>query len=416
MELKSIVKNTSYLTIIYIVQLAMPFFALPYLLSIIGPDNYGLVVFVQVIISYFSLFINLGLDISAVKNVAENVGNKTKINEIVSSVLLIKTVLFLVSCLLLGCGFVLIDFVRENALLFVFAFCSTLFDLMFPVWFYQGIEKMQYITYIRVSSIVTYLILLFVFIKQPSDYIYVPLFQSIANVFAGAISLVCLLKIYKVRLFIPAIQTLKYYVLESIPFFISRVSVTVNSSFAKLFSGMFLSMQDVAVFDLAQRIAYMSFTPTQMLNQVLYPNNARTKDKRNAFRWFRIMVGLSALIALFVFLIAPWAVDLLSKGELTESVYVLRLLCFFVFAGGVSMYLGSPVLVAFGHPNRFNLSVIFSTGALLLMYLLLYSFNLFSLTTFALVLGTAEFIIMLYRLYYCYKFKIFPGNDPKQPI
>ena len=40
--------------------MAMPFIALPYVLKTIGASNYGLAVFAQTIISYFSIFINFG--------------------------------------------------------------------------------------------------------------------------------------------------------------------------------------------------------------------------------------------------------------------------------------------------------------------------------------------------------------------
>ena len=46
----------------------MPFVALPYLISTVGADKYGLVVFAQAIISYFIIFINFGLDVLQVVN------------------------------------------------------------------------------------------------------------------------------------------------------------------------------------------------------------------------------------------------------------------------------------------------------------------------------------------------------------
>lgn len=55
---KVIFQNTGYLSIIEIIRLAMPFIALPYVIRIIGIDKYGIAVFAQTIVSYFSIFIN----------------------------------------------------------------------------------------------------------------------------------------------------------------------------------------------------------------------------------------------------------------------------------------------------------------------------------------------------------------------
>ena len=54
---KVIVHNTTYLSVLEILKMVMPFVALPYLISTVGADKYGLVVFAQAIISYFIIFI-----------------------------------------------------------------------------------------------------------------------------------------------------------------------------------------------------------------------------------------------------------------------------------------------------------------------------------------------------------------------
>ena len=111
---KVIVHNTTYLSVLEILKMVMPFVALPYLISTVGADKYGLVVFAQAIISYFIIFINFGLDVSAVKNVSINRSDNEKLSEVVSSVLIIKAFLFIVffilpfrnfvSCLVLSRG------------------------------------------------------------------------------------------------------------------------------------------------------------------------------------------------------------------------------------------------------------------------------------------------------------------------
>ena len=46
---KVIVHNTTYLSVLEILKMVMPFVALPYLISTVGADKYGLVVFAQAI-------------------------------------------------------------------------------------------------------------------------------------------------------------------------------------------------------------------------------------------------------------------------------------------------------------------------------------------------------------------------------
>ena len=64
---KVILSNTAYLSVLEILKMVMPFVALPYIIRTVGTGNYGIVVFAQTVICYFSVLVNFGLDVSAVK-------------------------------------------------------------------------------------------------------------------------------------------------------------------------------------------------------------------------------------------------------------------------------------------------------------------------------------------------------------
>ena len=116
---------------------------------------------------------------------------------------------------------------------------------------YQGVEKMKYITLIRFTSIFFYTVTVFIFIKNESDYLLIPLLQSLGWLLSGVISFFMLIRVEKISLFVPTIESIRRYFKESVPFFVSRVSVVINASMAKTICGIFFSMHEVAVFDLA---------------------------------------------------------------------------------------------------------------------------------------------------------------------
>lgn len=403
---KVIAHNTTYLSVLEILKMIMPFVALPYLISTVGPDKYGLVVFAQAVISYFVILINFGLDVSAVKNVSICRNDKDKLEEVVSSVLIIKSCLFLCSFIILILLLLCVKQFRENYVLFLLSFLSCLSEILFPVWFYQGVEKMKYITLIRFSSILFYTVTVFIFIKGQNDYLLIPLLQSLGWLFSGAISFFMLIRVEKISLYIPAYELIKKYFVESIPFFVSRVSVVVNGNMAKTICGIFFSMHEVAAFDLAQKIAMTALVPLQMLNQALFPHIAKTLDRQFVNKCFKYILLAISLIVVVVYFFAPLMVSILSHGELPESVKILRVLCLFIFSGGITSYTGSPVLVSFGYAKPFNRSVILSTITLIAIYICLYFTNSFSIINFALALGWAEFVIAVYRLYYCNRYKL----------
>jgi PST family polysaccharide transporter len=144
-----------------------------------------------------------------------------------------------------------------------------------------------------------------------------------------------------------------------------------------------------------------------MVNQAIYPHLARTLNKSFARKMLIVNVLMSFVIALSVFVLAPYAVYYFSKGELEESVILTRILCFWVFLGGIVVYLGGPVLVSFGHPKPFNNSVLLGTLTLLSSYLLLYfDGGLGDVNNFAYTICLSEFAMFSHRLFYCMKYKL----------
>lgn len=404
---KTVIQNTGYLLIIEIIRLALPFVALPYVIRTIGAEKYGTIVFTQTIIQYFVILINFGLDISAVKEVSVNRDNKKLLNEIVSSVLIIKTILWVVSLLILLVGIIVIPFWRDHALLFFLVFLTCLSELLFPVWFFQGIEKMKYLPIVRTCSILFYTITVFIFVKSPADYVWVAFLQSIGSILSGIIAFFLLLRLEKVKLLFPKIRMIRRLFVESIPFFISRVSNVLNLNMAKTVSGIFFTMDAVAAFDLAQRIAQVSLVPAQMLNQAVYPHIAKTQNRKFANNFLYCNITIAFLVALIVYFLAPFVVYYFAGNTMSEAITLLRILTLFIFCGCITTYLGTPVLVSFGYPKPFNMSVILSTIILLFLYIVIYTFHLFSIEYFALTLFVTELAILFYRLYYCFHYKIF---------
>lgn len=401
-----IIQNTGYLSIIEIFRLLLPFVALPYIIRTVGVTNYGSIAFVQAIISYFQIYINWGLDVSAVKDVSISRDNKKALNRIVTSVLSIKFIHLLISALILCISAQFIPYVRDNSLLFLFCFLTCFTEVLFPIWFYQGIEKMQYLALIRFASILFYAISVFIFIKKADDFLYVPLLQSIGNILGGVVSLYILLHVERISF----TRLTRRYVVQmykdSASFFLSRVSVVLNNSIAKTISGIFFSMHVVAAFDLAQKITNFSLVPISMMNQALYPNIAKSQDRNFVQKCFRINILLSALISVSVFILAPYAINFFAKNDLELAVVLTRILCVWVFFGGIVVYLGSPTLIAFGYPKPFNNSILLGTATLLSSYLLMFITGNVEIVYFACALCLAESVMLFYRLYYNVHYKI----------
>ena len=379
-----VLKNASYLTLFEVMRMAMPFIALPYLFRVVGEERYGTVVFAQAIVALFALFIHFGLDISAVRDVAIYRNNRERLNQIFSAVIFIKSTLALLVGAILALAIHLIPALGSLSTLIFYAFIACLADIFLPVWYYQGCENMKVLTIVRFLSIAFYTAALFLCIHREEDYPLIALLQSLGLVVSAVVSCGYVFLHDRIRLRIPPTTILVRTFRDSVPFFASRASLAVNTYMAKIMSGVYLSGAEVAAFDVAQKVLNGGMVPIQMLNQALYPNISRTRDRGMVRSLLRVVTLL---------------VRILSHGELTEATALLRMLCVQLTCSGFSVFLGTSVLVAFGHQRPFNVSVICSTVALLICYSVMITLHLNSIYLYAGALILAEMVVLAYRAF-----------------
>ena len=403
----TIVQNTGYLTIIECVRLILPFVALPYIIRTIGLERYGMVAFAHTVINYFSIFINFGVNISSVKEVALLRENKTELHYLVSSVFALKIILLLLSFLILLFGITFIPFFSEYKILLLYSFFFCLYDILFPIWYFQGMEKMKYITLISTSSILLYTLTVFIFVQNSDDYVLIPLLQSLSFVFPGLVGFLLLIRVEKVKMHIPSLQRITTVFKNSIPFFFSRVSVVYNANLAKMISGLFLSMESVAAFDIAQKLSQFVMIPVEMLNQATYPYVSRTRNKVFITKYLYLSLVVGFLLSLVLFIISPILIRIFTSENVVEATSILRVLCLFTFSDTITIGLGACTLVAFGFSKPFNDSVIYSTIFLSCLYFLIYFFELFNTSSFAFALFLTSMFVLIYRLFFCVKNDIF---------
>lgn len=405
---KAIISNTFYLSIIQAIKLFSPFLALPYILKTIGADKFGEIVFAQSVAAFSFILINFGLDVSAVKDISQNRNDKVELSRIVSSVLSVKLILFTLTLALYTAIVFVVPKFYNNYILFLIVFGTAIPEVIFPVWYFQGIEKMKLLTITSFLSIAFYLSTLFIFVKDQDDYLYVPMLQVGGLILSSFVGLIILLGVEKIKLIKPAKAELVKTFKDSIPFFTSRVSVVINQNIAKVVSGFFLGMTEVAAFELAQKIISAALIPFSMLNQAIFPHNANKKNVVFARKIGYFMIALAVIMSIITYVGAPFAVKFFAgdSGIIQLSTETTRLLIGYLFFGSLVLYYGSPTLIAWGYVRPFNVSVYISTITLLVLYGILYLLGLLRIEFFALSLMIVEMVISGYRYYFCRKYKI----------
>ena len=144
-DLRVVANNFLSLSTIQAINSLIPIITLPYLLRVLGVEYFGLITFAQALIMYFNIITDFGFNFSATRDIARNIENKKKVSLIFSTVMIIKLFLLVFSFVVLSIIIFSFKQFRSDWLIYYLTFGMVFGQTIFPIWFFQGIEKMKHI-------------------------------------------------------------------------------------------------------------------------------------------------------------------------------------------------------------------------------------------------------------------------------
>lgn len=395
---RTLVSNFSYLSILELLSLLFPLITYPYLIHILGKELYGVVIYAQSVAAYLTIIVNFGFNISATKDISINRDNIYSLSRIVNSIILLKLVLFLIIALPYVCIILLTNITYHKAL-YIFSLGLCIQEVFFPTWFFQGVEKMKYITLISFISRLCFLLLIFILVKSSSDYLYIPLFYTMGGIVSTLISFYILKNKFKLLFFHERINylELKQLFKDSLPFFFSRFINVVTEKTNTILIGPLLGYEAVSTYDLGVKIINILRIPLSLVSQVLYPSVAKSRNLNLLKISLKGVAVFSIVLIILIYFSAPYIVNFLGNGQLPEATKIVYMLsCILPFVG-CSYILGASTLVVFGYTKEYNVSVLLgfiSYISIVLVSLFLYEITIqIMVTTFII----PEIVICIYR-------------------
>ena len=397
---KTVLANFSYLSLLQVFTILFPLLTYPYLLRVIGLELYGVIVFAQTIINYVSLVINFGFNMSGARNVAVYKEDKVRLSRIVSSTYLCKFILWMV-CLIVYLSVIsIVPFFRDYYWVYILSFLLTLNELLLPIWFFQGIEKMKYITIVNLSARLLFVAAIFLFVHEQEDYLIVPLLNGIGAVFAGCLSLYIVLKKERVKFSVIPVKDLKSAYKESFPLFVSSLSTQIYVNVNKLVIGSFLGMSEVSIYDMADKVLHLMKLPISMMAQAVFPKISRERNIRFVNRVMFLVAGTVLLAYICVFIGSDWIVYLFTGEYMEEASIIMRLLGVSAILVSFNAFMGGNRLVPMGYSSVYMKVMVgnclfFLAGTGLLLFT--HTINMYTVTVMAVAVEVFCFVSLIYR-------------------
>ena len=374
-DLKKLMENFFSLTILQLSNYLIPLITLPYLKRVLGDERFGLTGFALYIMQYFIMFTDFGFNLSATRDISINRNNPEKVSRIFFSVYIIKISLLLISALIM---FLMITFVgrfREERMFYYYSFLSVAGAVVFPQWFYQGLEKMKFITIFTLGAKTFFTILMFFLIKNSDDYLWQPILNSTGYFVSGVVAFLFSFSLYKIQLIAPSLQEIKQQFIDGWHIFVSNVSINLYTTSNGIILGLFTTNVIVGYYFAAERV-FKAFQLIGMpLFQALFPHfskliiDDRVKAIRHFTKLFRITVVSTLIMSLILSVSAPFLMKVYLGPTAIESGKLLSILSWVIFASWGNYCLGIQGLVNFGYEKIFARIVLtFGLLHILLIY------------------------------------------------
>lgn len=349
MSQPSIKKNFAYKSVLTLSTYLINFITFPYVARVLGVERIGLVNFVDNTVNYFLLFATMGVGLLGVREIAAVKEDKKRRDQVYSSMLALNLLFTLVS---LGIYLLCISTIPKLCQydeLFYIGTAKILFTVFLVEWFFTGVENFRYITLRSILIKVLYIISVFLFVRDTSDY------RLYFILTVGVVVLNALINQLYIRKFVRVrwnnIQLFKY-LKQNVTLGIYTLMTSMYLTFNVMYLGLVSNNTEVGYYTTAFKLYsvilgfFTAFTNVMLPRMSsLLANGEKDRFQELVNRSFSVMATCCIPLILCSMIMAPQIVYILSGPGYEGAILPMRIIMPAAFAVGVAQVLAIQVLM-----------------------------------------------------------------------
>lgn len=349
MKAKSLKVNTILNVIKQLCSVLFPLITIPYITRVLQATNYGKVSFSSSIVSYFTLIAAFGITNYSIREGGQIRNNKYKFEKFANEIFTINLIstIFAYFCLILLLFFS--SKIRSYSLLIIIQSLSIILSTLGANWINTIYEDYLFITvrYIVIQFIS--LLLLFVFVHSPDDYIIYAIINVTATAGGNLLNIPYIRRYTKLKI---TFRNLKKHLYPLFLLFFNEVAFTiyVNSDITIL--GFMCSDKQVGVYSLCVKIYTVVKTIINSIVVVSMPRMAALVGDKNILGYKRLckkvyMSTLTILIPAVIgmILLSDKLLSVVGGSEFIVGNFAFSILSMaLLFSVGVAFY-GNCILI-----------------------------------------------------------------------
>lgn len=333
------------------VQLLIPLAALPWLGRKLGPEAFGLLMYMAILPPIVYLFMDWGMSVGAVRLCSRARGQPEELRILTGSVFSAKIILALTSVLLCAALFPFIPHAPQYPIAYWLAIAVGISRGINPLWYFQGLGAgITKFALWDIAASLAALCMVFIFIKSADDWQLYLLFLSVCK---GSVYLVFNMLLWRAS-FPPMSIRLGVAVLcTSSTLFTSSLCVILYNYGSQLVLGYFLPAAQMGLLVAINKMLRAIASAVLPFTQIILPEVCaiRENEPDNARRMLRLsavcLPCLMSLLAAVVWMLAPRLLSLALGQQYANGAHVLRIMIIAAPFMAISQVLGTQILAAY---------------------------------------------------------------------
>lgn len=365
-----LMKNFLSLSVVQLANNFLPLLTIPVIARIIGPDKFGAINFAVAAVTYFTLLINYGFDLSATRDIARNRDNDAERSRIFNEILFSKLFLAAISLLIFIPVLFLVPKFAADKELYIFTFLMCFSVVITPNWLYQGMQELHRIAVFNLVAKLLFTLSILLVIKKEGDYILQPLIISISQIVVGAGSFIWAVKRYRIRIYPVRLNKIFSVLWNEKMIFFSMVVVSLYTTTNTIVLGLVQTNQDVAFYSAGWKFVTVFQTLISTpLSLSLFPllgesfGKSRIHGLEKVKQFTPFITIFTTLAGIVIYLTAPMVIQLFYGSAFTEAATVLRILCFIPMIIALSNLFGVQTMINLKMDKAFFRITLFGAAA-----------------------------------------------------
>ena len=403
MKIKSVKFNFIMNFILTASNFIFPLITFPYVSRVLGASGTGKVSFAISVVSYFTMVAALGIPTYGIRTTAKVRDDQEKLNKTTQELLIIHLFMMLLVSIVYILAILFIPRFQSDRTLFLAVGVSILLDPLGVNWLYQGLEQYGYIAKRSIFLKFVGVILMFMFIHSPDDYVFYGVTSILASAGSNVLNFINLRKYVSLK---PVGNyDIKQHLKPILILFAQVVAVNIYTNLDNVMLGFMKTDVDVGLYAAAVKVKTILTSLVTSLGAVLLPRlsyyimEGRKEEFQTLIRKaYNFVIVIALPLMLFTIFYARDCLVFLAGKEFIGATLAMQIIAPTIVLIGLSNLLGIQVLTPLNKEKQLVYSVVAGAVADLILNIIFIP----KMGAAGASLGTlvAEFVVLIVQIMY----------------